>query len=269
MRKSRVSLFAFAAVLALGGEARADLSSWYSVGFGAARLSADGVDPHWRYQLPFNVGVGTPPSLPVVVGVGVRFNPYFGDGSDYAAYLRLATRGYATGQLGLALDGGGFSRVFDGGSSGWLSTLNVGGPWGLILSGTYERGTNGVQTTSVALGVDLLRLTVYRLGNESMWPNVNPAWRPAGEGPGRLSVALFLRAPSSRATAPPSRRRPANAAPSRRTARPSRSPGWIRAGRGDRFCVGENDHGGWLRCPRCHSPPGTRRRRGGRGWRRA
>ena len=185
MSKTRAFAFALVAALSASGEARADLSSWYSVGFGASRLQAAGVNAHYRYQLPFDVGVGLPPSLPIVVGVGTRLTPYFADGFDYAAYARVATRGYVTGQLGVAIDGGGWFRLFYPGSTGWLTTVNLGGPWGFIVSGTYEQGSNDARTMSITLGIDFLRLTVYRLGNESMWPNVNPAWRPAPDAPAK------------------------------------------------------------------------------------
>jgi hypothetical protein len=177
------SLSVAVALLAASGEARADMAGWFSVGFGGARLQADGVDPHWRYHLPFNVGMGAPPSLPVFVGVGARLDPYFLDGFDWAAYARIATRSYVTGYWGVALDGGGYSRSFGQGSSGWMTTLNVGGPWGFIVSGNLEMGSNGAKTTSFTLGIDLLRLTVFRLSGEQQWPNVNPAWRPATDTP--------------------------------------------------------------------------------------
>lgn len=176
------SLSVAAALLTLGGEARADMAAWLSVGFGPSRLQAAGVDPHWRYHLPFDVGMGAPPSLPVFVGVGARIDPYFLDGFDYAAYARVATRSYVTGNWGVALDGGGYFRRFAPGSTGWLTTLNIGGPWGFVLSGNYETGSNDAKTTSITLGIDLLRLTVFRLSGEQQWPNVNPAWRPAPEG---------------------------------------------------------------------------------------
>jgi hypothetical protein len=165
------------AALSTSGSARADVSSWLSVQLGVAQLEWRDRSRHSRMLMPFDVGVGTPPSLPVMVGVGARLVPYFSEGFDYAAYVRLASQGYVTGRWGAAIDGGAYTRAFGGGSSGWLGTLNLGGPWGIIASGTYETGNTSAKTMSVTLGIDLLRLTVYRLSGEQQWPNVNPAWR--------------------------------------------------------------------------------------------
>jgi hypothetical protein len=40
------------------------------------------------------------------------------------------------------------------------------------------QGTQNFQGYTATLGLYFLRLTVYRLGGEKQWPNVNPAWRP-------------------------------------------------------------------------------------------
>jgi hypothetical protein len=167
------------AALLLGARpARADMSSWLSVGLGGAQLRYTGQEPVFRLAMPINVGVGSPASAPIIVGGGVRVMPYFGQGTDFAAYLRTATQGYAVGGFGVALDAGGYSRAFGGGSSGFLGVLNLGAPWGVVASLMYERGNSDAQVFGATLGIDFLRLTVHRLSGEQEWPNVNPAYRP-------------------------------------------------------------------------------------------
>ncbi|MCC6646907.1 MAG: hypothetical protein IT374_15205 [Polyangiaceae bacterium] len=175
------ALFAAAsmvAVLASTGEAAAEPSSWLSVQGGEARLRWLGAGERSRCALPFDVGIGAPPQVPVMVGVGVRLTPYFGQGFDHAAYARVANRGYVLGRWGAALDAGGYFRKFGEGSSGWTSALSLGAPFGVVAQVAYSQGTNDARTLVATIGVDFLRLTVYRLAGESWWPNVNPAYRP-------------------------------------------------------------------------------------------
>lgn len=164
--------------------AHADASSWLFVGGGTSR-----VDVHASQVssavMRLDAGVGTKPSWPVMVGIGGRFVPYFEKGVDWAAYVRVATRSYVTGWWGAAVDGGGYARKWGGESTGYLASLNLGAPWGFVLTGNFDRGTEGHQTVSVLAGIDFLRLTVYRLAGEAEWPNPNPAWRP-GETTPRL-----------------------------------------------------------------------------------
>jgi hypothetical protein len=159
-------------------EAQAEVSSWLSLAGGAARVGrSDGSSPI-RLQFPINVGVGLQPSLPVTVGVGVHLTPYGGEGVDYGAYLRAATQGYVLGGFGVALDAGAYARSFDGGRGGLLGVLNLGVPWGGVIAVNYGRSGEGEQTVGATVGIDFLRLTVYRLAGEQQWPNVRPAWRP-------------------------------------------------------------------------------------------
>lgn len=128
--------------------------------------------------MPINVGVGTTPAKAISLGVGARMATYFSEGTDWAMYARAATQGYAIGSYGVAIDAGAYTRSFGGGSSGFLGVLNVGVPWGGVVSLMYERGTNDGQMIGATIGVDLLRLTVYRLAGEEQWVNINPAYRP-------------------------------------------------------------------------------------------
>jgi hypothetical protein len=170
---------AFTAALATAAPARADVSSWLSLGFGAASLDGAGRSQQpLRFTLPVDLGMGSPPSGAVMVGVGTRVMPYFGDGFAAAAYARAATRGYVVGSWGAAVDGGGFTHLSGPGGPGFLASLNLGAPWGVILTGSYGVGGEGERIASCTLGIDLLRLTVYRLSGEAAWLNPKPAWRP-------------------------------------------------------------------------------------------
>lgn len=176
--RARVTLAVAAALVVTAGDAGAEPSSWLSVQAGEARLKWVGVDTRSRFALPFDVGIGAPPQLPVMVGVGFRLTPYFGQGFDHAAYARVANRGYVLGGWGAALDGGGYFRKFGEGSSGWTGAASLGAPFGFVAQVTYAQGTHEARSLVMTVGIDFLRLTVYRVTGESWWPNVNPAYRP-------------------------------------------------------------------------------------------
>ena len=171
-------LGAFAALAAPAAPARAEVSSWFSFGVGAASLEGDGRPRALRLTLPLDLGVGSPPSGAVVVGLGARALPFFGEGLATAGYARVAMQSYVVGSWGAALDAGAFTRLSGPGGPGVLGSLNLGAPWGFVLTGSYGFGNDGERVASATLGVDLLRLTVYRLAGETTWPNPKPAWRP-------------------------------------------------------------------------------------------
>lgn len=185
----RVASFvvAFGCSLLAARSARAELSSWLYLGVGGAGLSGNRItSPRVAGQL--DTGVGSSPHRAVVVGVGARMQPYFGEAVDFAAYLRGATQGYVTGRFGVALDAGAYAGAGATRTTGFLGTLNVGLPWGVVASGSYAQADQGEKAVTVTLGVDFLRLTVYRLSGEKQWPNVLPAYRPEGEpAPGAAS----------------------------------------------------------------------------------
>ena len=174
----RFAPFVVLAGLGWASSARAETTSWVSLGGGIGHLETPGRVNAVSAQIPIDAGVGLPPSMPVVVGLGVKFLPHIGEGLDYGAYVRAATQRYVLGGFGLALDAGAYRRTFADESSGFLGVLNVGLPWGFVASGNYGRAADGVQTLGVSLGLDFLRLTVYRLAGEQQWYNVRPAWRP-------------------------------------------------------------------------------------------
>lgn len=180
------------AVLLLGltasGRARADVSSWLYLGVGGSALSGRNVvSPRVAMQL--DTGVGTSPHRAVIVGVGARMMPYFGEATDFSLYARAATQGYVTGRLGAAIDLGAYSGTGDSRTSGYLGTVNIGLPWGLVASGTYAMAGDGERAMTVTFGVDFLRLTVYRLSGEKQWPNVLPGYRPDPAAPAGSEAA--------------------------------------------------------------------------------
>ncbi|MCU0684617.1 MAG: hypothetical protein MUF34_20625 [Polyangiaceae bacterium] len=168
----------FVALTAFAAPARAEISSWLSAGVGASSFSGSDRSGALRFTLPIDIGLGSPPSGPIVVGAGARALPYFGDGLAVAGYARVATQSYVVGGWGAALDAGGFTRLSGDGGPGFLASLNLGVPWGFIATGSYGRAEGGESVVSCTLGIDFLRLTVYRLGGETTWPNPKPAWRP-------------------------------------------------------------------------------------------
>lgn len=170
------------ALLLASADARADVSSWLSLGGGyAGQLSqgASGADTAGTFT--YTVGVGSSPKNPLVFGGVYRGATYFGLGTDIGPALRIASGSYARGDWGLALDGGVVWRTF--GSYGWFplqGVLTAGSPWGFQVAVGVQGSNLGVGSPAeglfVALEIDLLRLTVTRQGSsERWWPNPNPA----------------------------------------------------------------------------------------------
>jgi hypothetical protein len=178
---------AAALVAALGAPATAlaDTSAWASVSGGvalhegepapesttdAAASGEDQVAP----QLQADVGVGTTSAAPVIVGGLLRVSPTFGQHTDFALVARGATRGFQTGPFGVALEAGGYARADDEASVGFVGGAVLGGPLGVQLTVLAHVGTTDEYGGSALLGVDLLRLTLYREDVVDWWPNPLP-----------------------------------------------------------------------------------------------
>ncbi len=175
---------ALAAVAAGGVDARADVSSFLSLGGGATGQFAQGATtPDMASAITYSIGVGTSPLSRLVLGVMYRGATYVTLGTDINLAARLATGGFARGDWGLALDLGPEFRTWGNGSYGtWplQGVLTVGSPWGFQLAMGSQfwdiSGQPSAQGYFAALEIDLLRLTVTRQGgSERWWPNPNPA----------------------------------------------------------------------------------------------
>jgi len=172
-----------AAVALATGDARADLSSWLSVGGGAtAQLAQGAATRDVAGTFNYALGVGTSPLAPFVVGVIYRGTTMAGLGTDLGAALRLTTGGFSRGSWGVAVDAGVAWRAWGSGTYGdspLQGVLTFGSPWGLQLAvGTQLWSLDGgvpAQGLFAALELDLLRLTLMRQGgSERWWPNPNP-----------------------------------------------------------------------------------------------
>ena len=172
-----------AGVLFTSHSARADVSSWVFVGGGAARLQQNGLPAATMGSMRLQIGLGTPPSNPIVFGGLFSLEPNFGYGSDIALLLRSATRSYANGDFGLALDVGPYERLWGEKSVGGAGTLWLGAPWGLALGLNASVGSHEARGFSAILGVDFARLTVYRNSGTNWFPNPFPAYRPKDQEP--------------------------------------------------------------------------------------
>jgi hypothetical protein len=168
----------------VAADARADVTSWLSIGGGAtAQLAQGAATRDVAGTLTYSVGVGSSPLAPFVLGVLYRGTTMFGLGTDVGAAVRLATGGFARGNWGLALDAGVVWRTWGSGTYGdspIQGVLTFGSPWGLQLAAGAQVWSldNGVSAQGffAALEIDLLRLTVMRQGpTERWWPNPNPA----------------------------------------------------------------------------------------------
>lgn len=157
--------------------AHADVASWLFVGAGPSLYEDQRTERQGQLALELDTGFGSPPSEPIIVGGLVRVQPHWGDGVDLALLVRTATQGYVLGDWGAALDLGGYQRWWGIGSTGFVGTLSLGGPWGITLNGTAALGTEESRTYVAVLGIDFARLTVYRTSGLSWLPNPFPAVR--------------------------------------------------------------------------------------------
>jgi hypothetical protein len=154
------------------GEARADVSSWFFAGGGIGVLPHDQRPNDRPGTLQLEIGVGSPPQTAVVLGGILKSMTFFGQGTDLAFVARGASGGFVRGGFGLALDLGAYQRWWgEANSTGFLGSIVFGAPFGLQLAMTTEQGSNMTHGYVATLGIDFLRLTVYRAALQNVWPN--------------------------------------------------------------------------------------------------
>lgn len=158
------------AVTALAPVVHADPSSWFSLAGGASSWTENG-ERRFPGAFQMDLGLGSSPASPLVVGGVFKTLTFFGRGTDLALTLRTATGGYVRGDFGVAVDIGGYERFWEVGSQGFLGALVLGAPYGLQLTAMTEQGTNDVRAYTATVGIDFLRLTVYRNVSGGYWPN--------------------------------------------------------------------------------------------------
>jgi hypothetical protein len=154
---------------------KADPASWLFLGGGDGRLESSGQSVQ-RGIFQFEAGLGSPADGPVVAGGVFKTLTFFGRGTDLALALRGATGGFVRGGFGLALDLGGYERFWERGSAGFAGALVLGAPFGLQASLHTEIGTHEDKTYAVVLGIDFLRLTVFRDIGLNWLPNPSPGF---------------------------------------------------------------------------------------------
>lgn len=176
MRRPALLAAAFASVpLLVAGSAHADASSWAFIGGGASNIESADRPAAMFSTMQLDVGVGTTPDAPLIFGGLFRLAPVFGEGSDLGLLARVATHGFQAGGFGVAADVGGYARWWGTDSRGFQGGLALGAPFGLTLGAVATVGTNDAMGYGGTLGIDLLRLTVYRQSTLDYWPNPAPA----------------------------------------------------------------------------------------------
>lgn len=186
--RAGLGVAALLAVIATSSAARADATGWASVSGGASLQQGESsteasataptaAEDQLAPALQVDVGVGTTSDAPVIVGGLFRVSPAFGQHTDFALMARGATEGFQTGPIGLALEAGGYARADDEASVGFVGGAVLGGPLGLQLSVLAHVGTTDEYGGSALLGIDLLRLTLYREDALPYWPNPLPPER--------------------------------------------------------------------------------------------
>ncbi|HTJ85429.1 MAG TPA: hypothetical protein VL400_27110 [Polyangiaceae bacterium] len=160
-------------MLSLAAPAHADTSAWVSANGGTAIYTMDDSDVVVRGMMAFDAGVGSSPTAPFLVGGIFRLAPILPEGVDVFFLARGATGGFQVGDFGVAVDLGGYIRSFgpSSPSGGFAGSVLLGAPLGFQLTLTGQVGTASTYGGSATLGIDLLRLTVYRQSLTDWWPN--------------------------------------------------------------------------------------------------
>ncbi len=128
--------------------------------------------------MQLELGMGTSPASSVVVGGVVKSLTFFGRGTDMALAVRGATGGFARGEWGMALDVGPFQRWWGvANATGIGASLSLGAPFGLQASAIFEEGNHDARVLAFVVGIDLMRMSVYRTAGLSWMPN--PMTSPA------------------------------------------------------------------------------------------
>ena len=170
--------------VSLEAPAAADPTPWFSLGGGyGIQRNGDARSNDGAGVVTAAIGVGTAASQPLVLGGLFRTTGYVGLGVDLGVALRLATRGFCIGDWGVAVDLGLGARIWGQGSYGNFPVqpaLTFGIPYGLQIVAGADVGDVASDKPSakggfVALEIDLLRLTVMRMGDTTkIWPNPSP-----------------------------------------------------------------------------------------------
>jgi hypothetical protein len=184
------SLCALSTVLSAAAPARADPSAWLAASAGVMewkQASALPPGPNPNGALSFDVGVGTSPDRPFIVGGIFRLAPIITQGSDLTLQMRLCNRGFQGGVFGAAIDLGGYYRFWGATSRGFAGGLTLGGPFGLQASIQTTLGTDSAVGFGVVAGIDLLRLSVFRRTSLKWWPNSTLPVRSASADGAALS----------------------------------------------------------------------------------
>jgi hypothetical protein len=181
-----VAIAALLAVFSFSPPAHADPSAWVFAG-GGGMLWKQGENPlSPSGALSFDLGLGTTPDAPFIVGGLFRITPILGSGTDMAWLARVATRGFQSGVFGLALDAGAYARVWGTGSGGFTGSLTAGVPLGFSVSFQAMVGTGDTLGFGAIAGIDFLRLTLYRQTLLQWWPNPSaPVHSARGRSPFR------------------------------------------------------------------------------------
>jgi hypothetical protein len=181
--RARFALLSVALVL-IAPRARADLSSWLSLGGGFSLSYDQSTSTLFRTgAFSGTIGVGSSPIAPVVVGGVFRFTTRFNLGTDVGLMARVTSGGFARGDWGFGLDLGPSMRWWKGGEYGRypLQAVLLGGlPWGLQVAVGADlanlAGSPPARGGFALLEFDFLRFTLMRQGStDSWWKNPSPA----------------------------------------------------------------------------------------------
>ncbi|MDI3282445.1 hypothetical protein [Polyangium sp. 15x6] len=155
--------------------ARADASAWAFAGAGALAWKEGTAALAPRAAFNIDYGVGTTPDGSFIVGGLARLTPVVDEGLDLSLLARFATHGFQAGKVGVAVDVGGYQRLWGTYSRGVAGGLTLGLPLGFSIGVQGLYGTGDALAFGAFAGIDFLRLTIYRQSMLDAWPNPYPA----------------------------------------------------------------------------------------------
>jgi hypothetical protein len=141
------------------------------VGGGASDIAQQDALNQTRGMMQLEAGIGSSPAHSLVFGGLLRTMTHFSGGTDLAVLGRTASGSFARGDWGLALDLGVYQRWWAVDSTGFIGTLNAGGPWGSQLALSGSVGSAGGQMIALSIGFDWARGTAHRESGQSWWRN--------------------------------------------------------------------------------------------------
>lgn len=153
------------AVFSFSSDAKADNSPWLGIQGGVGWLSTPQISARTEFTALMDLGMGTDPSHPYFWGFGGKMVYFAEIGPDITPYMRVGSSSFAKGELGWAVDVGGYMRWWETPenrlNTGFDISASLGLPYAITFTGNAKIGLDSQFAMYFGAGIDLLRLTVH------------------------------------------------------------------------------------------------------------